>query len=103
MTWNTLSSNDTTLITPRVRLTHEERVFLTDLCVCVATKNFDVVVVLKAGAVHTAMGDTAASKEYGFLGVDRVEFQNLYQFFESKKIPMRGIEVCVGSVCLWAR
>lgn len=56
-----------------------------------ATRNFDLLVSLHPSAASTS----TEGKELLFNGIDRSEFQQLYQFFESKKLPVKELEVCM--------
>lgn len=56
-----------------------------------ATKNFDIVVAVKSSAMNL-MGDNGGSKEYAFLGIERIEFHNLHDFFVTKKMVIKGVD-----------
>lgn len=51
-----------------------------------ATRNFDLVVIIKQTAV------TSEGKEFAFSGIDRSEYNTLYQFLNSKKLRIRNID-----------
>jgi len=62
-----------------------------------ATRNFDLMVILKASAV------TADGKEFCFSGIDRTEYNTLYQFLNSKKLRIRNIDETTQSNSLLER
>ena len=62
-----------------------------------ATKNFDVLLRLRADAVKTGLGDSASAREYLFMGIERNEFPNLHEFFLTKKMAVRGVDQGAGA------
>lgn len=64
-----------------------QRIFATGQSV---TRNFDLKINVKASAAAGISGDgTSNIKEYVFSSIDRSEYNNLYDFLESKKLPIK--------------
>lgn len=57
-----------------------------------ATRNFDLSVSVRASAVagiNAGAGLSGSNREYVFSSIDRSEYNNLYDFLESKKLPIK--------------
>lgn len=56
------------------------------------TRNFDLKITVKASAAASISGDAnlgANTKDYVFSAIDKAEYNNLYDFLESKKLPIK--------------
>jgi len=51
----------------------------------IATRNFDMLVILKNSAVGSG-----ESKEYMFMSIDRSEYASLFDYLKSKEIPIKN-------------
>ena len=57
-----------------------------------ATRNFDISITVQAQAasvINAGSGVTGSGREYVFSSIDRSEYNNLYDFMESKKLPLK--------------
>jgi len=52
-----------------------------------STRNFDLCV-----SLHSTPGDSAATKEYTFSGIDKSNYAALYSFLSGKKIKIKNLE-----------
>lgn len=57
-----------------------------------STRNFDLQVNLKGSSAAAAAASGVSSRDYTFSGIDRSDYQGLYNFLSGKKIPIKNLQ-----------